>query len=57
MAETSGYGSFPRTYHPDRPSSPAIRHVYTTETEVVCSTAFEHRPLRLVGETGEASGS
>ena len=25
----------------------AIRHVYTTETEVVFSTAFEHRPLRL----------
>lgn len=35
----------------------AIRHVYTTETEVVFSTAFEHRPLRLVHETGEASGS
>ncbi len=35
----------------------AIQHVYTTETEVVFSTAFEHRPLRLVRETGEAPGS
>ncbi len=35
----------------------ATPHVFTTQTEVVLSSAFEHRPLRLVqtaGETGEA---
>lgn len=35
----------------------AIRHVYTTETEIVFSTAFEGRPLRLGRETGEPTGS
>lgn len=30
----------------------AIRHVYTTETDVVFSTAFERRPLPLDRETG-----
>jgi Lrp/AsnC family leucine-responsive transcriptional regulator len=29
----------------------AIRHVYTTETEIVFSTAFERRPLPLGRET------
>ncbi len=29
----------------------SIRHVYTTETEMVFSTAFERRPLRLPRET------
>jgi Lrp/AsnC family transcriptional regulator, leucine-responsive regulatory protein len=29
----------------------AIRHVYTTETEIVFSTAFEQRPLPLERET------
>lgn len=35
----------------------ATPHVFTTQTEVVLSSAFEHRPLRLMapsGETGEA---
>ena len=35
----------------------AIPKVFTTETDIVLSSAFEHRPLRLVassGETGEA---
>jgi Lrp/AsnC family transcriptional regulator, leucine-responsive regulatory protein len=32
-----------------------IQHVYTTETEIVFSTAFEGRPLALERETGEAS--
>jgi Lrp/AsnC family leucine-responsive transcriptional regulator len=35
----------------------AIPHVFTTETDVVLSSAFEHRPLRLdvtPGETGRA---
>lgn len=33
----------------------AIRHVYTTETEIVFSTAFERRPLPLERETDRAS--
>jgi Lrp/AsnC family leucine-responsive transcriptional regulator len=33
----------------------AIQHVYTTETEIVFSTAFERRPLALERETGEGS--
>jgi Lrp/AsnC family leucine-responsive transcriptional regulator len=33
------------------------RHVFTTETDVVFSTAFERRPFRLVQETGEAGGA
>ena len=32
-----------------------IQHVYTTETEIVFSTAFEGRPLALERETVEAS--
>lgn len=31
----------------------ATRHVFTTETDVVFSTAFERRPFRLVHETDE----
>jgi Lrp/AsnC family leucine-responsive transcriptional regulator len=30
----------------------ATRHVFSTETDVVFSSAFERRPLRLVRETG-----
>lgn len=33
------------------------RHVFTTETDVVFSTAFERRPFRLVRETGEPGGA
>ena len=29
----------------------ATRHVFTTETDVVFSSGFEHRPLRLAPET------
>ncbi len=35
----------------------ATPNVFTTQTEVVLSSAFEHRPIRLIptaGETGEA---
>jgi Lrp/AsnC family leucine-responsive transcriptional regulator len=35
----------------------AIQHVYTTETEVVFSTAFERRPLPLERETDGPSGA
>jgi len=31
----------------------ATRHVFTTETDVVFSTAFERRPVRQGAETGE----
>jgi DNA-binding Lrp family transcriptional regulator len=31
----------------------ATRHVFTTETDVVFSTAFERRPVRQGRETGE----
>ncbi len=33
------------------------RHVFTTETDVVLSTAFERRPFRLAPETGEAGSA
>ncbi len=33
------------------------RHVFTTETDVVLSTAFERRPFRLSPETGEGGGA
>jgi Lrp/AsnC family transcriptional regulator, leucine-responsive regulatory protein len=33
----------------------AIRHIYTTETEIVFSTAFERRPLPLERETDRRS--
>lgn len=33
------------------------RHVFTTETDVVFSTAFERRPFRLVRETDEPGGA
>jgi Lrp/AsnC family leucine-responsive transcriptional regulator len=35
----------------------ATRHVFSTETDVVFSTAFERRPLRLVRETDSAGAS
>jgi Lrp/AsnC family leucine-responsive transcriptional regulator len=35
----------------------AIRHVFTTETDVVLSTAFERRPLGRADETGGATGA
>ena len=35
----------------------ATRHVFTTETDVVFSTAFERRPFRLAQETDEAGGA
>ena len=35
----------------------ATRHVFTTETDVVFSSGFERRPLRLPVETAEASGT
>jgi Lrp/AsnC family leucine-responsive transcriptional regulator len=35
----------------------ATRHVFTTETDVVFSSGFERRPLRLPLETDEASGT
>jgi Lrp/AsnC family leucine-responsive transcriptional regulator len=35
----------------------AIRHVFTTETDVVLSTAFERRPLRFSDETEAGSGA
>jgi Lrp/AsnC family leucine-responsive transcriptional regulator len=35
----------------------ATRHVFSTETDVVFSTAFERRPLRLTRETGEPEAS
>jgi Lrp/AsnC family leucine-responsive transcriptional regulator len=31
----------------------ATQHVFTTQTDVVLSSGFERRPLRLVGETDE----
>jgi Lrp/AsnC family leucine-responsive transcriptional regulator len=34
-----------------------IHHVFTTETDVVFSSAFERRPLRLVRETGAPEAS
>ena len=33
------------------------RHVFTTETDVVFSSAFERRPMRLVRETGGEPGA
>jgi Lrp/AsnC family leucine-responsive transcriptional regulator len=35
----------------------ATRHVFTTETDVVFSSGFERRPLRLPVETDEAGGT
>jgi Lrp/AsnC family leucine-responsive transcriptional regulator len=35
----------------------ATRHVFTTETDVVFSSGFERRPLRLATETDEAGGA
>jgi Lrp/AsnC family leucine-responsive transcriptional regulator len=35
----------------------ATRHVFTTETDVVFSSGFERRPLRLLVETDEAGGT
>ena len=35
----------------------ATRHVFTTETDVVFSSGFERRPLRLPVETDGASGA
>jgi Lrp/AsnC family leucine-responsive transcriptional regulator len=35
----------------------SIRHVYTTETEIVFSTAFERRPPPIAGETDGRSGA
>jgi Lrp/AsnC family leucine-responsive transcriptional regulator len=35
----------------------ATRHVFTTETDVVFSSGFERRPLRLPAETDEAGGT
>ena len=35
----------------------ATRHVFTTETDVVFSSGFERRPIRLPSETGEAQGA
>lgn len=35
----------------------ATRHVFTTETDVVFSTAFERRPFRLVRGTDEGGGA
>ena len=35
----------------------ATRHVFTTETDVVFSTAFEHRPIALVRETDGRAGA
>ena len=35
----------------------AIRHVFTTETDVVLSTAFERRPLGRADETGAPTGA
>ena len=35
----------------------ATRHVFTTETDVVYSSGFERRPLRLPTETERANGA
>ena len=35
----------------------STRHVFTTETDVVFSSAFERRPMRLVRETGGEPGA
>ena len=35
----------------------STRHVFTTETDVVFSTAFERRPFRLSRETDQDSGA
>jgi Lrp/AsnC family leucine-responsive transcriptional regulator len=35
----------------------ATRHVFTTETDVVFSSGFERRPLRLPVETDESEGT
>ena len=35
----------------------AIRHVFSTETDIVFSSPFERRPIRLVGETDGAGGA
>ncbi|HEX7473819.1 MAG TPA: Lrp/AsnC family transcriptional regulator [Candidatus Limnocylindrales bacterium] len=35
----------------------AIRHVFTTETDVVLSTSFERRPLGRADETGGPTGA
>ena len=35
----------------------ATRHVFTTETDVVLSTAFERRPLRFGDETDSGAGA
>jgi Lrp/AsnC family leucine-responsive transcriptional regulator len=35
----------------------ATQHVFTTETDVVFSSGFERRPLRLATETDEAGGA
>ena len=35
----------------------AIPHVYTSETEIVFSTAFERRPLPLERETERDAGA
>jgi Lrp/AsnC family transcriptional regulator, leucine-responsive regulatory protein len=35
----------------------ATRHVFTTETDVVFSSGFERRPLRLATETDDAGGA
>jgi len=35
----------------------SIRHVFTTETDVVLSTAFERRPLGRADETGAPTGA
>lgn len=35
----------------------STRHVFSTETDVVFSTSFERRPLRMVRETGTSEAS
>lgn len=35
----------------------ATRHVFTTETDVVFSSGFERRPLRIANETNEPGGA
>jgi Lrp/AsnC family transcriptional regulator, leucine-responsive regulatory protein len=35
----------------------ATRHVFTTQTDIVLSSGFERRPIRLTAETGEAGGA
>lgn len=35
----------------------ATRHVFTTQTDIVLSSGFDRRPLRIPVETGEAGGA